>query len=85
MEAIASEILSKEEILRNFPNQWVLIGNPELDNLDSLGTILSKLLRGTVLLSGNDKREIGYKAKEARKGYESVTLIFSGEVPQNRK
>ena len=85
MEAIASEVLTKEEILYKYPDQWVLVGNPELNNLDTLGTIISKLLSGTVLLFGKDKREIGYKAKEVRKGYESVTLIFTGEVPQNRK
>ena len=85
MEALAMGILTKEEIFRKFPDQWVLIGNPELNDTDSLGTIASKLLRGTVLLSGKDKREIGYKAKEARKDFVSVTLIFTGEVPQNRK
>ena len=85
MEATAFEILTKEEILKRYPNQWVLVGNPELNNLDTLGTIISKLLGGTVLLFGKDKREIGYKAKEVRKGYDSVTLIFTGEVPQNRK
>ncbi len=69
-----------EEIRRQYPDQWVLVGDPELNNLDTLGSIVSKLERGFVLLASKDKREIGYKTKEARKGYKSVTCIFTGKT-----
>ncbi len=84
MEVLA-EILTFEDIKNVYPNQWVLIGNPELDNLDTLGSIASKLLSGTVLFASADKREIGYRAKELRKNYESVTCVYTGIIPQNRK
>lgn len=85
MEALATEILTKEEIIRKFPDQWVLVGNPQLDSLDTLGSIMSKLVSGVVLLHGKDKREIAQKGIEARKGYPAVTLVYTGEIPQNRK
>lgn len=85
MEAIAAEILTKEEIIQKFPDQWVLIGNPQLDNLDTLGSIMSKLVSGVVLLNGKDKREIAYRAKDVRQGYPGVTLVYTGEIPQNRR
>ena len=74
-----------EEIRRKFPDQWVLVGDPELKDGDTLGSIISKLERGFVLLASKDKREIGYKTKEVRKGFKSVTCIYTGEIPQNRK
>lgn len=74
-----------EEIRKQYPDQWVLVGDPELKDGDSLGSIISKLERGFVLLASKDKREIGYKTKEARKGFKSVTCIYTGQIPQNRK
>ncbi len=79
------EILSIDQIRKNFPDQWVLVGNPALDNNIKLGSINHKLVAGVVLLASKDKREIGYKTKEARVGFESVTCIYTGEIPQNRK
>lgn len=67
------------------PNQWVLIGNPELDNDTTIGSIVSKLLRGVVLLAGKDKREIAYKAKDVKAGYSRTAFIYTGEIPQNRR
>ena len=57
------EVLTIAEIKARYPNQWVLVGNPELTDPSILGSIISKLIRGVVLLSSKDKREIGYKAK----------------------
>lgn len=79
------EALTREQIIEQFPNKWVLIGNPELDTPHKLGSIMSKLVKGVVLLVSEDRREIGYKAKEVRKGYKSVTCVYTGFIPQNRK
>ncbi len=78
------QILSMYKIKEAYPEQWVLIGNPTLDE-SAEGSIVSKLTSGVVLLASKDKKEIGYKAKDARKGFESVTCIYTGEIPQNRK
>jgi hypothetical protein len=79
------EVLTINEIKAQYPEQWVLIGNPELSNPDLLDTIVNQLVRGVVLLSSPDRREIGYKGRAARQGFDSVSCIFTGEMPKNRK
>jgi hypothetical protein len=79
------EILTIAQIREKFPNQWVLIGNPELANMDTFGSIVSKLVRGVVLMGSSDKRELAYKAKELRQGFQSITCIYTGEFPKGRK
>jgi hypothetical protein len=79
------KVLTFNEIRQLYPDQWVLIGNPELDDPNSLGSIVSKLVSGVVLLAGKDKREIAYKTKDVRKGFESVTCVYTGIFPKNRK
>ena len=77
--------LSIAEIKAQYPNQWVLIGNLELSNPNVLDTIINRLVRGVVLLASKDRREIAYKGRELRKDFDSLTCIFTGEVPKNRK
>ncbi len=79
------EVLTIEQIKAQYPDQWVLVGNPELTDPSILGSILSKLISGVVLLATKDRREIGYKGREVRLGYNRVTIIFTGEIPKNRK
>ena len=64
------EILTKEQIKQLYPNQWVLIGNPQLGNPLVLGSIISKLESGVVIYGSQDKREIAYKSKDLRKGFD---------------
>ena len=85
MEAFQSKVLSFENIRLLYPNQWVLIGSPELDDPNTLGSIVSKLVSGVVLLASKDKREIAQNAKFVRQNYKSVTCVYTGEIPQNRK
>lgn len=79
------EVLAFTEIKEKYPNQWVLLANPELSNPEILGSVVSKLVSGIVLLASKDKREIGYKGRALRKDYNSVTCVYTGLIPQNRK
>jgi hypothetical protein len=79
------QVLSVEEIKAQYPDQWVLVGNPVLKDTDTLEVIINKLVRGVVLYASMDKREIAYKAKDLRQGYEGITCVFTGDMPQNRK
>lgn len=79
------EILSINQIRQLYPEQWVLVGNPVLDNPDTLGSVVSKLMSGVVLSAGKDKHKIAEKAKDLRTGYESITCIYTGVFPKNRK
>ena len=78
------EVLTIEQIRSNYPDQWVLVGNPELDDPNILGSIVSKLVRGIVLFSSIDKRELAYRAKDFKQGIERTACIYTGEIVQNR-
>ena len=79
------QVLSIEEIRKQFPDQWVLIGNPEVKNSEILEPIVYRILRGIVLLANKDKRELSLSTNKARQGYDSITCIWTGEFPKNRK
>lgn len=78
------QILTFAQIKEKFPDQWVLIGNPVLDD-SFVGSIVSKLQAGIVLLWSKDRKELGAKANAARQGYEEIACVYTGEIPQNRK
>lgn len=78
------EILNIEQIKTIYPNQWVLIGNPELRNPETNGSFLSRLVQGIVLLANKDKRELAYQSKGLTKNYNETICIYTGEVAQNR-
>lgn len=79
------EILSFEAIKALYPNEWVVIGDPVLDDETTLGSIADKLVKGVVLLHGKDKHALAVQTKAARTGYESVACVFTGEFPKNKK
>jgi hypothetical protein len=39
------EILTIAQMRTQYPDEWVLVGNPELDDETSLGSIVDKLVR----------------------------------------
>ena len=78
------EALTIEQIKIQYPNQWVLLGNPELSEPEINGSIVSKLVRGIVLLASTNKRELGAKAKSVRGNIELTACIYTGEIPKNR-
>jgi hypothetical protein len=72
--------LSIEQIKALFPNEWVLLGNPEYQDM--------KVLKGIVILHHKDKREPAYEARDKntwQKTFESATTIYTGEFPKNRR
>lgn len=74
---MSAQVLSIEEIRIKFPAQWVLIGNPLLDE-SFVGSITSKLKSGVVLLSAKERKELGQHANAARQGYETIACIYTG-------
>ena len=69
--------LSIVEINQRFPNEWILLGNPETDGLDVLG--------GIVLYHSQDKKEVCYLGRDKIKTYAMSTLVFAGELKPMRK
>ena len=68
-----ADVLSMDEIKLRYPNQWVLIGDPDTNNAQAV-------LRGTVLWHSTDRDEVYNKAIELRPKH--VAFCFTGRVPQ---
>jgi hypothetical protein len=69
-----AEILSWEEISRNFQGEWLLIIHAELD--ESMG-----IIRGQVLAHSPNQDDI-YNALPLRQGH-SASIEYVGEVPDD--
>jgi hypothetical protein len=72
------QALTIQQIKAAYPNEWILLGNPETD----LATVQS----GILLFHGKDYLEVCYKGSELGANYDSRTIIYTGETKQkNRK
>ncbi len=78
------QTLTIDQIRSQYPDQWILVGDPKLSDPEINGSIVSKLISGIVLYASKDKRELAYKATSLRKGIETTACIYTGEIPQNR-
>ena len=79
------ETLTMPQIKAQYPDEWIFVGNPDLSNPQMTGSIKKRLITGVVLYHSKDKRAIGNNAKFVRQGYNNFTIIFTGEMPKNRK
>ncbi len=66
-------------IKTRYPNEWVLLGNPVMDE--------SKLdvLEGVPLFHSKDKKEVCYIGRDKTADFDKVTLIYTGTFPPARK
>lgn len=85
MVAFETSIQTFESIKAMYPNEWVLIGNPELDDETTLGSIVRKLVQGVVLFHSKDKRDMAYKARPFRTGFDTYTVVFTGDLPKGKR
>ncbi len=67
------------EIKKNFPDEWVLVGNPILD--ESKIDVLS----GIPIYHSKDKKEVCYIGRDKTSSYEKITLIYTGTLKPTRK
>jgi hypothetical protein len=66
-----------DELKKLYPNEWILLGNPEMQNTSVLG--------GIVLFHSKDKREVCYIGRDKTANYKTVTIAFAGDIKQHRK
>ena len=66
-----------DELKKLYPDEWVLLGNPEMKNTSILG--------GIVLYHSKDKKEVCYIGKDKTAGFSTVTIAFAGDLKQHRK
>ena len=83
--AVQYSVLSFDVIKKRYPNEWVLLGNPELKDPELNEAIVHKVVSGVVLYHSKDKREIGYRAKEVKQGFEHFVCVYTGEIPRQRR
>lgn len=76
-EAVSNEVMSFDDIKKLYPDQWVLLGNPVIENV--------RVVSGIVLMHGKDKRDFILEGREMVKNYKSFTMRYTGEFPRIRK
>jgi hypothetical protein len=81
---IESDVLDFEDIKKMYPDEWVLIANPEMREPNVQASIVSQLVRGIVLTHSKDKREIANQSRSLKQGFKSYTCVFTGEIPKTR-
>ena len=67
------------EIKTLYPNEWVLLGNPVMDE-NKL-----EVMEGIPLFHSKDKKEVCYIGREKTKDFDKITLIYTGEFTTTRK
>ncbi len=72
------KLLGYSEISTSFPDEWILIANPVV-NENSI------LVKGIVLFHSKDKREVCYKGRDQVEEFEKISLIYTGQYNTQRK
>lgn len=69
--------LALDELKTLYPDEWILLGNPKMNNTLVLG--------GVVLYHSKDKKEVCYIGRDKTADYSTVTIAFAGDLKQHRK
>ena len=69
--------LDFSEVKEKYPNEWVILGNPEMKNTSILG--------GIVVYHSKDKKEVCYIGRDKIADFQTVTIVFAGDLKQSRK
>ncbi len=73
-----NQVLSFEEIKKLFPDEWVLLGNPEY------GEDHTPILFANVVAHNKDKRELALNCPDWRKSFKTTTCVYTGTFPPKR-
>ena len=65
-----------DELKKMYPDEWILLGNPEIKDTSVLG--------GIVLYHSKDKKEVCYIGRDKTAGYSSVTIAYAGDLKKRR-
>ncbi len=60
-----------------FPNEWLLIGDPQYVN--------SIVIGGYILYHSKDKKEVCYIGRDKTSNFSKITLVFTGDLKANRR
>jgi hypothetical protein len=74
-----SERVGIDDMKKNYPDEWILLGNPEWAKNDI------DILSGVVIYHSPDKREVAYLGRPLAKGYERLTHFFNRVTPRPKR
>jgi len=74
-----NERIGIDDMKKNYPDEWILLGNPERAENDI------DILSGILLYHSLDKREVAYLGRPLTKGYERITLFFNRVTPRQKR
>jgi len=76
---VLGKLIKIAKIKNLYPNEWVLLGNPKMDE--------SKLdvISGIPLYHSKDKKEVCYIGRDKTSDYDKITLIYTGTFRPTRK
>ena len=70
---------SIEDIKRSYPDEWILLGNPEMNECEMA------IISGVVLYHSPDKRELAYRDKPLLKNYDQTLQFFNRVTPRPKR
>lgn len=73
------QLLSLSAIKYSYPNEWVLVGNPIMDESKI------EVLEGIPLFHSQDKKEVCYIGRDKTSNFDKITLIYTGNFKPARK
>jgi hypothetical protein len=65
---MTNNFLPFDTVKKMYPDKWVLLGKPEIDN--------TRVLVGSVLYHIKDKKEVCYIGSDKTQAYSKVTIAF---------
>ena len=68
--------LSIQQIKEQYPDEWVLLGNPMIEETNVLG--------GIVVYHSKNKKDL-LKGKDSLKPFELSTWVYTGAIQHDRK
>ncbi len=73
-----NQVLSFEEIKKLFPDEWVLLGNPEY------GENHTPIISACVVAHNKDKRTLALTCPNWRESFDTATCVYTGTFPPRR-
>ena len=72
------QLLNINDIKKLYPDEWVLIGNPEMDKSEL------NVLSGIPIIHSKDKKEVCYLGKSKTSDFKTITIIYTGSFKPAR-
>jgi len=72
------EAIGIDDIKKSYPDEWILLGNPEIDKQKQA------ILSGVLLYHSPDKREVSYLGRSLITDYKKTALFFNRVTPRKK-